>query len=197
MKTFLKVILVLALIVFIPVSPFLISSGIYAIVSKANCPELYIEGKYVSYPGGRDIEVFFKDFVSSDDYINIDYNYSFNSVIDWMSISSHTTAVLDLQYDNETYHNIKAQILPLTNNPDPNSDYANHGDFLMTCIMIDQSVYIDNYCGVYFDDKHNIIRYLFIHKLNRDEIIDYPTMIVTRNTFVNWNRGPNDLVFSE
>lgn len=44
--------------------------------------------------------------------------------------------------------------------------------------MIDDNIYKNNYCGVFFDADHNIIRYVFMYNLKREETDDIRYIIV-------------------
>ncbi len=184
-KKIMKSVLFIALFGLIVIVPALYITISNASLSKIDSSDSFLTQEYISFNGGKEASIFFKSVVKDNGHINSAFYYRDYSKRWWFGHKYFTSFTLDLQYSENDYQLIKTDILPLTDVSDSN-DYDYYGDFLITSITSEESFYIDNYCGIFFNDEKHIIRYVFIYECDR-EYIDHPVRILSWNVTLNWH----------
>lgn len=139
----------------------------------------YLNNNYVSYNGGRDAQAFFESFVKIDGNKNISFKYRDNEMQIPVIRKNFTAFALDIEYEPECYSFHMNEIWNSTNMPDKNDDANYYGAFLMTDVRLNKYVYDNNYCGIFFDSEHSIIRYVFLYnfKPRRDAYLQAKNVI--------------------
>lgn len=162
----------------------LICIGLFLIIDylflckTSNSPEDFLNNSYAKYNGGKAANIFFEKYIDVSEYENISFKYVDNESRKTMH-KSYTIFVVDIQYKKEQFLNITERTLPDTDHSVISEDEYNYfGDFFITKIMIDDNIYKNNYCGVFFDTDHNIIRYVFMYNLKREETEDIRYIII-------------------
>lgn len=150
-------------VVFIILSP-LIFVKIYNLTyNRTDSTSDYLNNNYVSYNGGRDAQYFFESFAKIDGSKDILFKYRDNEMKIAVIRKNITAFALDIEYSSEDYSAHMNEIWNSTNMPDKAKSENYYGSFLMTYVTLNGYVYNNNYCGIFFDSKHNIIRYIFLY----------------------------------
>lgn len=162
----------------------------------SNSAEDFLNRRYIKFNGGKEASEFFEKYIDISKYENIAFKYIDNENRKTM-YKSYTIFVVDIKYEKKQFLNIMENTLPDTDHFEISKEDFNYlGEFFITKIMLDDEVYKNNYCGVFFADKHNIIRYVFMYKLKRDEVDDI-RFIIERSINLNWYENKEDFVFPE
>lgn len=166
-------------IVFVILSP-LIFVKIYNLTYKrTDSTSDYLNNNYVSYNGGRDAQRFFESFAKIDGNKNISFKYRDNETKISFIRKNITAFALDIQYNSEDYSAYMNEIWNSTNMPDKAKSENYYGSFLMTYVTLNEYVYNNNYCGIFFDSEHSIIRYIFLYnfKPKKDAYLNAKSVI--------------------
>lgn len=145
------------------ISPFVYLSRKHSDFQKTDSIEEYLNGNYIKYNGGKEAHSFFENFVKPDVGNNILFKYRDNDARLTLKSASHTVFVLDVEYEYEAYISQKEHISNSTDTPDESNNKNYCGSFLIASVILDDSLYKDNYCCIGFDDKKCIIRYMFFY----------------------------------
>lgn len=145
------------------VSPLVYLSHRYSDFQKTDSIEEYLNGNYIKYNGGKEAHSFFENFVKPDVGNSILFKYRDNDARLTLKSASHTVFVLDVEYEPEAYLSQKEHISNSTDTPDKDNSKSYYGSFLLASVILDDSLYKDNYCCIGFDDERCIIRYMFFY----------------------------------
>lgn len=138
---------------------------------KSDDSKDFLENKYVSFDGGEEAEKFFKNYIDIINCKNITFLYR-NYENKLTLYKAHTLFCVDVEYTVEQYTQNFDKIFPETDCPEIEKGYNYYGDYLITTIMVDDHVYENNYCGVFFNSQTNTIRYVFLYDINREHAIE-------------------------
>ena len=153
------------------VSPFVYLSHRYSDFQKTDSIEEYLNGNYIKYNGGKESGSFFESFARSGVGNNISFKYRDNDARLTLKSASHTVFVLDVEYEPEAYLSQKEHISNSTDTPDKDNSKSYYGSFLLASVILDDSLYKDNYCCIGFDDEGCIIRYMFFYNTERKKAL--------------------------
>ena len=153
------------------VSPFVYLSHRYSDFQKTDSLEEYLNGNYIKYNGGKEAGSFFESFAKSGVGNNIAFKYRDNDARLTLKSASHTVFVLDVEYEPEAYLSQKEHISNSTDTPDKDNSKSYYGSFLLASVILDDSLYKDNYCCIGFDDEGCIIRYMFFYNTERKKAL--------------------------
>ncbi len=153
------------------VSPFVYLSHRYSDFQKTDSIEEYLNGNYIKYNGGKEAGSFFESFARSGVGNNISFKYRDNDARLTLKSASHTVFVLDVEYEPEAYLSQKEHISNSTDTPDKDNSKSYYGSFLLASVILDDSLYKDNYCCIGFDDEGCIIRYMFFYNTERKKAL--------------------------
>lgn len=153
------------------VSPFVYLSRRYSDFQKTDSIEEYLNGNYIKYNGGKEAGSFFESFARSGVGNNISFKYRDNDARLTLKSASHTVFVLDVEYEPEAYLSQKEHISNSTDTPDKDNSKSYYGSFLLASVILDDSLYKDNYCCIGFDDEGCIIRYMFFYNTERKKAL--------------------------
>ena len=153
------------------VSPFVYLSHRYSDFQKTDSLEEYLNGNYIKYNGGKEAGSFFESFARSGVGNNISFKYRDNDARLTLKSASHTVFVLDVEYEPEAYLSQKEHISNSTDTPDKDNSKSYYGSFLLASVILDDSLYKDNYCCIGFDDEGCIIRYMFFYNTERKKAL--------------------------
>ena len=187
-QTLVLILLFVIVILLVIASPFMYIYFKNQQYERTDLSKDYINKNFVSYNGGTEAEVFFNEFVVDNKYIDISFKYRDNDNAIRLYDTSRTIFVLDIMYEADEYPCLFNNIYYKTNQPDVN-DISNYkGDFLMTAITEGDSVYLENYCGIFFNKKSSIIRYVFINNVNSIDAIKSRSVLeyITRSINISW-----------
>ncbi len=126
--------------------------------------EDFLNDQYKSFNGGEDASEFFDRFVNTKDALNVSFKYSDASKV-LPIVKCYTVFSVDVTYDQEKYEEI------ISNNSEyviSNLENTRVGDYSITLVAVDEQLYQNNYCGIFYNDKDNIVRYLFVCDYNVD-----------------------------
>lgn len=138
---------------------------------KSDSVQAFLDRSYTTFNGGAEASVFFDDYIDISDYNSITFKYIDNESAITLH-KSYTVFCVDIEYEKIHYQNITDDILPYTNYFDVESQYQQYGSFLLTTIMEKKPIYENNYCGVFWDNERNIVRYLFLYRANRENVLE-------------------------
>ncbi len=162
-KQTLVLVLVFVLILLLVIaSPFIYVDIKNSIYKKSNSSSDYLNGNYVSYNGGEKAKVFFDRFVSGKEYRDVSFKYRDNENAVRLHGGSYTVFVLDLQYEENVYKDVFDELYQKTDQPDKNDKSNYYGNYLNASVVLDDPIYLDNYCGIFFNVNDRIIRYVFL-----------------------------------
>lgn len=185
------VILLLLVLTVSPIGYLIVCNFCYTRVESSEC---FLNGDYVSYNGGGMAQQFFEEYIDTTEYKNISFKYADKEKKKGLR-DYYTIFVLDIQYEKEKYEQLKQEILPYTDNPDPDNLDNYYSGFLITKLTFSEKC-SKNYCGIYFSEPYHIIRYVFIKDITEKEIFyDGIIDIIENNISVQWNRNQKDLIF--
>lgn len=131
----------------------------------------FLEKKYVRFDGGQEAELFFDNYIDVKNCRNIVFKYR-NYENTLTLYKAHTLFCVDAEYTKQQYNQQFNKIFLKTDCPDIEKEYNYYGDYLITTIMIDDYVYENNYCGVFFNSETNTIRYVFLYDVKREQAIE-------------------------
>lgn len=141
----------------------------------------FLENKYVSFVGGKEAEKFFEKYIDTKNGDVISFQYT-NHENKLTLYKMHTLFCVDVKYTKEQYGQVYDKIYSQTDCPDVEKGYNYYGDFLITTIMLDDSVFKENYCGVCFNEKTNTVRYTFLYNVKREQVLRAdPRMLIKRS----------------
>ena len=131
--------------------------------------------------------LFFDDYIDISNYESITFRYVDNEST-FTIHKSYTVFCVDIEYEEIHFQNMIDDILPYTNYYDIESRYHQYGSFLLTTIMEKKEVYENNYCGIFWDDEHNVVRYLFLYHASREDVLeDGEISIIIRSIDLPWH----------
>ena len=130
-----------------------------------------MNGNYIKYNGRKGAGSFFESFARSGVGNNISFKYRDNDARLTLKSASHTVFVLDVEYEPEAYLSQKEHISNSTDTPDEDNSKSYYGSFLLASVILDDSLYKDNYCCIAFDDERCIIRYMFFYNTERKKAL--------------------------
>lgn len=130
----------------------------------------FLMDKYISFNGGKKAKDFFDDYLNKTNYKEIVlFKYADNE--NTISLYKRYTAFcVDASYEENEFFKFKNNIIDKN---DIDINYDGYGDYYLFTIEEDQDLYINNYCGVFFDDKHKTIRYVFLLNAKRESVAQY------------------------
>ena len=129
----------------------------------------YFNKTYLEYTGGKQAEIFFNDFVSTDGYKDIAFHYLDDR--DTIHIGGRiprkcTIFVLDVYYEEDAFWEISDKILTeLTGKSAKDSlefVFTSETTFDEYDVEKDTGIYKDNTAAILFDPTYNTIRYAFL-----------------------------------
>ena len=153
------------------VSPFVYLSRRCSDFQKTDSIEEYLNGNYIKYNGGKEAGSFFESFARSGVGNNISFKYRDNDARLTLKSASHTVFALDVEYEPKAYLSQKEHISNSTDTPDKDNSKSYYGSFLLSSVILDDSLYKDNYCCIGFDDERCIIRYMFFYNTERKKAL--------------------------
>lgn len=153
------------------ISPFVYLSHRYSDFQKTDSIEEYLNDNYIKYNGGKEAGSFFESFAKSGIGNNILFKYRDNDARLTLKSASHTVFVLDVEYEPEAYLSQKEHISNSTDTPDKDNSKSYYGSFLLASVILDDSLYKDNYCCIGFDNERCIIRYMFFYNTERKKAL--------------------------
>lgn len=147
----------------------------------------FLENKYVSFDGGEEAEKFFKSYIDIQDCKNVAFQYR-NYENKLILYKAHTMFCVDVEYSEKQYSQNFDKFFVDTDRPDVEKGYNYYGNYLIATIMLDDPVYKDNYCGIFFNSETNTIRYVFLYDVKRERAIksDPRTLISRSSEELNW-----------
>ena len=163
-------------------SPFVYIAVKNSTYKRTDFKEDFLNGDYIAYNGGKVAQKFFERFVSLDGYETISFKYRDKENAITLKSATHTTFVLDVKYGSESYIRHKENIWGYTNKPNKNDMNNYFGSYLITVIDNENDIYSDNCCAVCFCEEQNIIRYVFLYNVKRQEVNVYSFSSVTMNS---------------
>jgi len=180
----------------------LVVNGIYEAVQRHNAeaaqrtdaPEVYITGEYRTYKGGEEAGAFFDAFADTEKYLNLAFHYRDHSDVIAINKYNRVVFVLDVQYQADMYSSLKERILPATEKTAEDFDGSSgyEGNFFRTTVVLEEDLYRENCCQVFFDDQYCTIRYVFL----RDTLHEESYYALQLNVSLAWNTREHDLVFA-
>lgn len=153
----------------------------YSDFQKTDSIEEYLNGNYIKYNGGKEAGSFFESFARSGVGNNISFKYRDNDARLTLKSASHMVFVLDVEYEPEAYLSQKEHISNSTDTPDEDNSKSYYGSFLLASVILDDSLYKDNYCCIGFDDERCIIRYMFFYNTERKKALSDGIYKYTQN----------------
>lgn len=155
---------------------------------RTDSKEKFLSGDYTSYNGGKEASEFFKRFAGLDNYEDISFKYRDNDNRITLKHDSHTVFVLDIKYNSEDYLSLKSSLFENTDKPDEENKTNYFGSYLLAAVNLQDKVFSDNYCGIFFDGEENTIRYVFIYNVERDNVSNSDLKAIMRSSVeLEWN----------
>ena len=162
---------IILVVILVLILVFVILCLLAIVPQKSEDAKDFLENKYVSFDGGEEAEKFFKNYIDIEGCKNIAFLYR-NYENKLTLYKAHTLFCVDVEYTEEQYTQNFDKIFPETDCPDIEKGYNYYGDYLITTIMVDDRIYKNNYCGVFFNSQINTIRYVFLYDIKRERAIE-------------------------
>lgn len=150
---------------------------------------LYLEKAYYDFYGGKEASSFFEKYITTDNYLAIDFYYSDDGRIIFPLMKSYTAFIVDIYLKEDEFNQT---VLDLSSEEyEPKSI---NNSFIFVKINDQDKLYKDNFAAIGWDANHNTLRYVFVCDKKNGNVYNIQTTYL-RFYDLNWNDNENDYIF--
>lgn len=150
---------------------------------------LYLDKTYIDFYGGKEAAHFFEEYITSSNYLAINFHYSDEGRTIFPFMKSYTAFVLDLYLTDDEFNQIVQDFSSVGNDPKPINN-----NFVFVKIDGQDKLYKDNFAAIGWDANHNTVRYVFVCNVENGNVYNVQTPYL-RFYDLNWNDNENDYIF--
>ena len=149
----------------------------------------YLEKDYIDFFGGKEAAIFFEKYITSTDYLAIDFYYCDDGRRIFPLMKSYTAFVVDIYLEDDEFNRVVQGFSSEGNDPKPINN-----NFVFVKIDEQDKLYKDNFAAVGWDANHNTVRYVFVCNVENGNAYNIQTTYLSFYD-LNWNDNENDYIF--
>jgi len=149
----------------------------------------YLEETYIDFFGGKEAANFFEKYITSDDYLAIDFYYSDDGRTILPLMKSYTAFIIDIYLKDDEFNRVVQGFSSKGNDPKPIND-----NFIFVKIDEQDKLYKENFAAVGWDTNHTTVRYVFVCNVENGNVYNIQTPYL-RFYDLKWNDNENDYIF--